>query len=55
MVLEQSDSFIETLPVWLNNNSVIFMGHKGVSMWQTMMKTALKIIAENAFDFKIKD
>lgn len=55
MVLEQSDSFIETLPVWLNNNSVIFMGHKGSIYVANNDENSIEKIAENAFDFKIKD
>ena len=52
MVLEQSDRFIEALPVWLNNNSVVFMDHEGSLYVANNAKNSTEKIAKNVFDFK---
>ena len=54
MVLERSDSFIETLSVWLNNNSVVFMDHEGSIYVANNDENSIEKIAENVFDFKVK-
>ncbi|MDD3435434.1 MAG: hypothetical protein PHY76_03050 [Patescibacteria group bacterium] len=54
MVLEQSDSFIEALPVWLKNNSVIFMDQESNIYVANNDENIIEKIAENAFDFKSK-
>ena len=55
MVLEQSDSFIEKLPVWLKNNSVVFIDHEGSLCVANNNKNNIEKIAGNVFDFKLKN
>ena len=52
MMLEQSDRFVEALPVWLKNNSVIFMNQKSNIYVANNDKNSIEMIAEGVFDFK---
>ncbi len=55
MVLEQSDRFIEALPVWLNNNSVVLMDHEGSLYVANNAKNSIEVIAEGVWDFKSRE
>lgn len=52
MVLEQSDCFVGALPVWLKNNSVVFMDHEGSIYEANNDENSIEKIAVNVFDFK---
>jgi hypothetical protein len=54
MVLEQSDCFIEALPVWLKNNSVVFIDHEGSIYVANNDENSIEMIAKGVFDFKTR-
>ena len=54
MILEPSDRFVEALPVWVNNNSVIFMDQESNLYVANNDENSIEMIAENVFDFKTR-
>ena len=54
MILEPSDRFVEALPVWVNNNSVIFMDQESNLYVANNDENSIEMIAENVSDFKTR-